>query len=134
MGEDEQDARFSFTVQARIAGHAGQLNVAAWTIDQVRAGLREAAQRPDVEIMFSLDAPVVDSSGTPWCPRHGVPMRDRQKQGDTWYSHNVGSEQEPVWCKGHEGKDSPGWDVRSGRYKPKQQEQRLQPASTNGRR
>lgn len=46
----------------------------------------------------------------PYCPRHNVAMQRHSKQNDTWYSHNVGTGERPVWCKGRPGKDSPGWD------------------------
>ena len=49
--------------------------------------------------------------GTPICPRHGVPMKLREKQGDSWWSHNVAGEgEEPCYCRGYPGKTSPGWD------------------------
>lgn len=48
--------------------------------------------------------------GTPLCPKHGTPMRLRQRQGDEWWSHNVGTQDAPCWCKGYAGKDSPGFD------------------------
>jgi len=47
--------------------------------------------------------------GSPICPRHNVPMVKREKQGDIWYSHNVGTEQDPQWCRGYEHKNSPGF-------------------------
>jgi hypothetical protein len=49
--------------------------------------------------------------GTPICPKHHSPMRAREKQGDTWYSHNVGTKEQPIYCKGYHGKDSPGYEV-----------------------
>lgn len=48
--------------------------------------------------------------GLPICRKHGVPMRRREKQGDVWFSHNVGDEDAPCYCRGYAGKDSPGWD------------------------
>ncbi len=48
--------------------------------------------------------------GTPICPKHHAPMRAREKQGDTWYSHNVGTRDAPIYCKGYHGKDSPGYE------------------------
>lgn len=48
--------------------------------------------------------------GTPICPKHHAPMRLREKQGDSWYSHNVGTKEQPIYCKGYHGKDSPGYD------------------------
>ena len=49
--------------------------------------------------------------GTPICPRHKVPMAEREKQGDRWYSHNVGTEENPIWCRGYETTNGPGWNV-----------------------
>lgn len=48
--------------------------------------------------------------GTPICPKHHAPMKEREKQGDRWYSHNVGSKDAPIYCKGYHGPDSPGYD------------------------
>lgn len=49
--------------------------------------------------------------GLPICPRHGIPMQKREKQGDTWYSHNMGTEDNPNWCRGYHHKSSPGWEA-----------------------
>lgn len=50
--------------------------------------------------------------GLPICPRHRVPMRKREKQGDEWHSHKViNGAGEEVYCKGYEAPDSPGWRV-----------------------
>jgi len=53
------------------------------------------------------------AEGLPICTRHAVPMRQREKQGDTWYSHSVTDPTtgEIMYCKGRPGKDSPGWRV-----------------------
>lgn len=48
--------------------------------------------------------------GTPICPKHHTPMRLREKQGDSWYSHRVTVDGQELWCKGYHGKDSPGYD------------------------
>jgi hypothetical protein len=50
--------------------------------------------------------------GTPLCPKHKIPMRLREKQGDQWYSHSVGKDAggKEIYCKGYHGKDSPGWE------------------------
>jgi len=55
--------------------------------------------------------PKTTPDGTPICPKHGVPMRKREKQGDEWYSHNMGTEDDPWWCRGHKHATSPGWEV-----------------------
>jgi len=50
-------------------------------------------------------------TGEPICPKHGEPMRLREKQGDEWYSHTVTApDGSKHYCRGHAGKSSPGWD------------------------
>ena len=60
-------------------------------------------------------APAVDDSDLPpgWklCRKHGAPMRPRNKQGQDWHSHNVGTRDAPVYCKGYRGTDSPGYEI-----------------------
>jgi hypothetical protein len=60
-------------------------------------------------------APVATPDDLPdgWklCQRHGAPMRPRNKQNEHWHSHNVGTKEVPVWCKGYRGADSPGFDL-----------------------
>jgi hypothetical protein len=75
-------------------------------LERILAG---AGYLPNGEMMKSPE-------GLPICPRHGEVMRQREKQGDAWYSHKVTN---PVtgeisYCKGRPGKDSPGWDVGNG--------------------
>jgi hypothetical protein len=52
--------------------------------------------------------------GTPICPKHHTPMRLRERQGDKWWSHNVGKGEDgkDIYCKGYAGKDSPGYEVK----------------------
>lgn len=50
--------------------------------------------------------------GKPICPKHRVPMREREKQGDRWHSHRViASDGCELWCRGYSGPDSPGYDA-----------------------
>jgi hypothetical protein len=49
--------------------------------------------------------------GRPICSKHKEIMRERDKQGDKWFSHNVGTKEAPIWCKGYPHKSSPGWEV-----------------------
>lgn len=49
--------------------------------------------------------------GRPICPKHRAIMAQRDKQGDQWYSHNVGTQDRPIYCKGYPDKSSPGWEV-----------------------
>lgn len=53
--------------------------------------------------------------GSPICPKHGTPLTLREKQGDSWFSHNVGTKDSPIYCKGYrDPKSSPGWDYSPG--------------------
>lgn len=50
-------------------------------------------------------------TGEPICPKHGTPMRKREKQGDIWYSHSVtGTDGQEHYCRGYQDKSSPGWE------------------------
>ena len=53
------------------------------------------------------------AEGLPLCTRHATPLRQREKQGDTWYSHSVTDPTtgQILYCNGRPGKDSPGWHV-----------------------
>ena len=48
--------------------------------------------------------------GLPICPKHGAVMSKREKQGDEWYSHNMGTKDHPLWCRGYKSDLSPGWE------------------------
>jgi hypothetical protein len=50
------------------------------------------------------------AEGLPICPKHGEIMKKREKQGDTWYSHNVEANGQKHYCRGYAGKSSPGWN------------------------
>lgn len=52
------------------------------------------------------------ADGAPICPRHGVAMRLREKQGDTWYSHSIKRPNgEVCHCRGFPGPHSPGYEI-----------------------
>ena len=54
--------------------------------------------------------------GVPICPKHREVMTQREKQGDTWYSHKVTDDHgEVLFCRGYPGKSSPGWEVPARR-------------------
>ncbi|HSX79833.1 MAG TPA: hypothetical protein VLQ80_14830 [Candidatus Saccharimonadia bacterium] len=52
-------------------------------------------------------------TGEPFCPRHRVVMRLRSKQNQEWWSHRVIDRQtgQELFCRGHAGASSPGWEV-----------------------
>lgn len=84
-----------------------------WTLDQllaklpkIEAQLSEAGYQANAELSF----PKLPD-GTPICPKHREPMKLREKQGDTWYSHKVvAADGQEHYCRGHAGKNSPGWE------------------------
>jgi hypothetical protein len=50
--------------------------------------------------------------GRPICPKHGVPMEKREKQGDAWYSHRIFDPHtgEEKYCRGYPtGKENDGY-------------------------
>lgn len=51
--------------------------------------------------------------GLPICPKHNEPMRKREKQGDTWFSHRVTDPAtgENQYCRGYASKNGPGWYI-----------------------
>ncbi len=57
--------------------------------------------------------PVLTAEGLPICPRHGVPMQQRNKQNDVWYSHKMVHPEtgETVYCRGYASASSPGYDI-----------------------
>lgn len=57
--------------------------------------------------------PVLTAEGLPICPRHGVPMQQRNRNGDIWYSHKLVHPEtgETVYCRGYAGASSPGYDI-----------------------
>ena len=57
--------------------------------------------------------PVLTAEGLPICPRHGVPMQQRNKQNDIWFSHKMVHPEtgETVYCRGYASASSPGYDI-----------------------
>jgi hypothetical protein len=53
------------------------------------------------------------AEGLPICPRHGVPMARRSRQGDEWFSHKVTDPEsgQVLYCRGYAAPSSPGFEV-----------------------
>jgi hypothetical protein len=54
------------------------------------------------------------AEGLPICSKHRVPMRQREKQGDSWYSHSLTDHRtgQPLYCRGYRSPTlSPGWEL-----------------------
>jgi len=69
------------------------------------------APAPAAAIVAPVATPDDLPDGWKLCHKHGAPMRPRNKQNEHWHSHNVGTKEEPLWCKGYKGADSPGFDL-----------------------
>ena len=85
---------------------AGSLMQLIASLADIQDELLRAGYLPNGELPRTAE-------GLPICTRHATPMREREKQGDTWYSHSVTDPTtgEILYCKGRPGKDSPGWRV-----------------------
>ncbi len=55
------------------------------------------------------------ADGLPICPRHGMPMQKREKQGDRWFSHKITDPNsgKVSYCRGYASPSSPGFDILS---------------------
>ena len=79
------------------------------TFDELPATMRRLAARgytPSRE-------PVLTAEGLPICPRHGIPMQQRNRNGDLWFSHKMvhPETRETVYCRGYASASSPGYDI-----------------------
>ena len=100
---------FSFTTRVRMGDYEGDLQLTAGSLNDLRKAVR-LLHEAGVDPMRSAPTWGTTPEGLPICPKHRVPMRKRERQGDIWYSHNAGGEGEELWCRGYAGKDSPGWE------------------------
>ena len=100
----------TFTTRVRIGDCEGDLEITAATFNDLRKAVQRLLPEAGIEPVRAAPRWETTAEGLPICPKHGVPMRRREKQGDVWHSHNVGEPGEEVYCRGYPGKDSPGWD------------------------
>ena len=108
--ENGNTRRIAFTFPVTLDGTAGELTVEAPTFDEVRKTLR-AMRSHGIAPREKVEPFTIFPDGTAWCAKHEAVMSKRERQGDEWYSHNVGDKSRPCYCKGRPGKDSPGWNV-----------------------
>ena len=59
------------------------------TRDQVDTAMTDLLRRGSRPAVGSSDSWPRTPDGLPVCPRHQVPRRPREPQGDTWYAHQV---------------------------------------------
>lgn len=99
------------TVQTTVEhrGRSFTISAEGMTLDQFCDLLDERGYAAQAQTQEWQTLP----DGTPICPKHHTPMRKRERQGDTWYSHSAGkgSDGKDIYCKGYHGKDSPGSEV-----------------------
>lgn len=100
-----------FTIKATIDGYTGDLTIEGEKLDTIRAVLSKLPQH-GVTPAASFEFPRTPE-GDPICPKHGVVMRKREKQGDIWHSHGIVDQRtsEKMYCRGYASVSSPGYDV-----------------------
>lgn len=102
-------------IQTTVAhrGRAFTVIARGYTLDEL-CDILEARKYAAVESAQPA-APLAAADDLPegWklCQKHRAPMRPRNKQNQNWHSHNVGTKENPCWCKGYRGADSPGYEV-----------------------
>lgn len=104
--------RFSFEVRAKVGDVEGPLTISGDRLQDVLKAVALLPQTPNLSLVEVARDWRTLPDGTPICPKHNVPMRKREKQGDEWYSHSTEINGKQCYCKGYAGKeDSPGWDA-----------------------
>ncbi len=95
----------------RPSGLAVTVDVA--TLDQVEAAVADLRRRGDRPATRTGEGWARTPDGLPLGPRHHVPMRPREKPGDTWYSHQVPDPRTGalLYCRGDASPSRPGWTV-----------------------
>jgi hypothetical protein len=110
----EKAAR-KFAISTVVAYRGREITITAegMTLDQFCDLMDDRGYTAPAPLMLSAPIATADDlpDGYKLCKKHGAPMKPRSKQGDTWNSHNVGTADNPCWCKGYRGPDSPGYEV-----------------------
>lgn len=102
---------FAFTVRVQVGEVEGPLTITGNALSDVLTAVQLLPRTPGLRLIEEAKGWVTLPDGTPLCPKHGVPMKLRSKQGDEWHSHSVtGPDGETLYCKGYHGKDSPGYE------------------------
>ena len=119
MAIDEKDlprgpVGFRFTTRVTLGDYTGDLELTAATLNDLRKAVKLLPEASIAAVPVPTEWQRTPE-GLPICRKHAVAMKAREKQGDMWHSHNVGTEKDPLWCRGYAGKDSPGWE-----YEPPQ--------------
>lgn len=99
------------TVEHR--GRSFTITASGLTLDQFCDLLDKRGYAPAQQAQLAAPHATSDDLPEGWklCQKHHAPMRPRNKQNEHWHSHNVGTADKPLWCKGYKGSDSPGYEV-----------------------
>lgn len=105
--------KFSISTEIAYRGRVLTVTAEGMTIDQFCDLMDDRQYQAPAPLMLSAPLATPDDlpEGYKLCRKHGAPMRPRNKQGEWWHSHNVGTAENPCWCKGYKGSDSPGYDL-----------------------
>lgn len=104
--------KFSISTEIAYRGRTLTVSAEGMTIDQFCDLMDDRRYQAPAPLMLAAPIATPDDlpDGYKLCRKHGAPMRPRNKQGEWWHSHNVGTAENPCWCKGYKGSDSPGYD------------------------
>lgn len=101
-------------IRTTVAHRGRQFTVVAsgYTLDQFCDILDKRGYAPASTAQPSAPIAAADDLPEGWklCKKHGAPMRPRNKQNEHWHSHNMGTAENPCYCKGYPGSDSPGYE------------------------
>jgi hypothetical protein len=97
--EPEPEAYIEIRTEVQHRGRTFTVVARGYTLDELCDKLDKRGYAPPAQTQEWQRLP----DGTPICPKHHAPMRQREKQGDTWYSHSAGKDQngKEVYCKGY---------------------------------
>lgn len=102
------------TIKAlHMSGFEVSVPVQGTSLDAIDSAIADLIARGYRPPTTSGDGWQKTPTGEPICPRHQVVMRLRNKQNQEWWSHRVIDRQtgEELFCRGHAGASSPGWEV-----------------------
>ena len=109
---DVKAKRIELQTTVEHRGRTFVISAEGITLDQFCDLLDRGKFAPPAAVPQAAPIAAPDDLPEGWklCRKHGAPMRPRNKQNEFWHSHNVGTAENPLWCKGYKGSDSPGYD------------------------
>lgn len=113
MGEPETPPKPAAKVEVEVSGQVAGFDVTVRYQAGVK-GLAESVRRLAAAGLKPARpaSPSALPDGTPVCGKHAAVMAKHEKQGDSWWSHQVmGPNGDWIYCKGRPGGDSPGWAI-----------------------